>query len=474
MDMNRRGFLTGALTAGAMACATKANAFSFSSLFGGVSGAPMHGYAAPKIPHIRLGIVGMGGRGQGVMERIKGLPGIDVVAICDCNPKKIAESQQRLANAGKAKAKEYLGTEAWRQLCDDPNVDVVYNTTPWELHVPVALAAMKGGKHVFTEVPSAFTVDECWELVETSEKTKMHCMQLENCCYGETELLALNLCRKGVLGDLMYGEAAYVHDLSGQALSKEGDVEWWRLDWNAQHKGNQYPTHGLGPVCQYLGINRGDQFDHLVSMENRQARMTLRAEAKKAGRFLGKEIAMADMNTTLIRTKLGRMILLAHDVSSPRPYTRYNTIQGTKGILTDYPYRVAFETEIGDGKAHKYFKEEEAEKVRKDYMHPLWAAAGELGKKIGGHGGMDFVMDLRWVYCLMNGLPLDMDVYDLAAWSSMCELTERSVRAGSRTLDCVDFTRGAWQTAQPLGIETVDMSKFNFKDMKTDKNALNV
>ena len=159
-------------------------------------------------------------------------------------------------------------------------------------------------------------------------------MQLENCCYGETELLALNLCRKGVLGDLMYGEAAYVHDLSGQALSKEGDVEWWRLDWNAQHKGNQYPTHGLGPVCQYLGINRGDQFDHLVSMENRQARMTLRAEAKKAGRFLGKEIAMADMNTTLIRTKLGRMILLAHDVSSPRPYTRYNTIQGTKMSVT--------------------------------------------------------------------------------------------------------------------------------------------
>ena len=468
--MNRREFLTGSawmgLAAFAGGCA--------SARFFGTEGAPMQGFRCAPMKKIRVGIVGLGARGAGPVWRLPAIPGVEVTAICDIVSEKIAEKQKTITDRGFLKAKEYLGPEAYKALCEDPNVDVVYSTTPWNLHTPVALYAMEHGKHVLTEVPAAMTIDECWAQVETAERTKRHCMQLENCCYGETELLALNLCRKGVLGDLMYGEAAYVHDLSGQALSKEGDVEWWRLDWNAQHKGNQYPTHGLGPVCQYLGINRGDQFDHLVSMENRQARMTLRAEAKKAGRFLGKEIAMADMNTTLIRTKLGRMILLAHDVSSPRPYTRYNTIQGTKGILTDYPYRVAFETEIGDGKAHKYFKEEEAEKVRKDYMHPLWAAAGELGKKIGGHGGMDFVMDLRWVYCLMNGLPLDMDVYDLAAWSSMCELTERSVRAGSRTLDCVDFTRGAWQTAQPLGIETVDMSKFNFKDMKTDKNALNV
>ena len=208
-DLNRRNFLKGAFAVGATSmvsgCATTG--------FGGVEGAPMHGFAAPALRNIRLGIVGMGGRGQGVMERIKGLPGIEVVAVCDCNPEKVRQSQARLANAGKAKAKEYIGTEAWRALCDDPNVDVVYNTTPWELHVPVALAAMNGGKHVLTEVPSAFTVDECWDLVETSERTKRHCMQLENCCYGVIEMLTFNLAKLGMLGDIIHGEGACIHDL---------------------------------------------------------------------------------------------------------------------------------------------------------------------------------------------------------------------------------------------------------------------
>ena len=434
----------------------------------------MQGFRCPPMKRIRVGIVGLGSRGAGPVWRLPCIPGVEVTAICDIVPEKIAAQQKRLTDRGYPKAREYCGPEAYKALCESDDVDIVYQATPWALHTPIALYAMEHGKHALTEVPAAMTLDECWAQVETAERTRRHCMMLENCCYGETELLALNLCRKGVLGDLVHGEAGYVHNLSSHALRKEGDVEWWRLDWNAVHKGNQYPTHGLGPVCQYMGINRGDQFDYLVSLESRQARYAMVANAKRTGRYLGKDIAMGDVNMTLIRTKAGRSVLLAHDVSSARPYTRLNTIVGTRGILTDYPYRVAFEKEPGDRSTHDFLDSAAAERVRKENMHPIWAAAGELGRKIGGHGGMDFVMDLRWCYCLLNGLPLDMDVYDLAAWCSMCELTERSVRSRSNSVDCVDFTRGAWRTTPPLGIGTIDMSAFRFKGIGIQKDALNV
>ena len=471
MNMKRREFLKGTAWMGALALA---GGCAQSKLFG-TYGAPMQGFACAPLKRVRVGVVGLGARGQGPLWRLPAIPGVEITALCEIDEAKLEKAKRDIRERGFREPKGYLGPEAYKALCESDDVDVVYSTTPWDLHTPIALYAMEHGKHVMTEVPAAMAVDECWAQVETAERTRRHCMQLENCCYGEIELLALNLCRKGLLGDLVHGEAAYVHDLSHQALSKVGGVEWWRLDWNAKHKGNQYPTHGLGPVCEYMNINRGDQFDYLVSLESRQTRMTALAEAKKEGRYLGREIEMGDMNMTLIRTALGRSILLAHDVSSARPYTRYNTIVGTRGILTDYPYRVALNPDVTGGPAHKgYFKDEEAEAIRKEHMHPLWKSVGEIGQKVGGHGGMDFIMDLRWCYCLQNGLPLDTDVYDLAAWCSMCELTERSVRSRSDSVDCIDFTRGAWRTAKPLGIVDVDMSKLDFKGIERDKNALSV
>ena len=471
MPSSRREFLKGTAWMGAAAMVAGCADMKF---FTGTEGAPMQGFAVPPMKRIRVGIVGLGARGGGPVNRLPCIPGVRVTALCDIVPEKIARRQKELTDRGYPKAKEYLGPAAYKALCDDPEVDVVYSTTPWWLHTPVALYAMNAGKHVLTEVPAAMTVDECWAQVETAEKRRVHCMQLENCCYGEIELLALNLCRKGILGDLVHGEAAYVHDLSGGVLGKYTDIEGWRPNWNETHKGNQYPTHGLGPVCQYMNINRGDQFDYLVSLESRSARLKAITDAHPESRFHGHDMAMGDMNMALIRTRLGRSILLAHDVTSARPYTRYNTIVGTKGILTDYPYRVAFNPGVETVQTHEYFSEARAANVRDVHMHPLWRQVGEIGKKIGGHGGMDFVMDLRWCYCLQNGLPLDMDVYDLAAWSSMCELTERSVRNRSESVDCVDFTRGAWRTAKPLDIVTVDMSKLGPLDVKKDKGALNV
>ena len=468
MATTRRDFIRGTAWLGAAAmaggCATR------SGMFGCASGAPMHGFCAPKLPHIRLGVVGMGSRGCGVVGRACNLPGITVTAICDNVPDQLARAQKILANKKKPAAKEYLGDEAWKRLCEDPNVDVVYNTTPWSLHVPVQLGAMRGGKHVFTEVPSAFTVDQCWELVETSEKTKRHCMQLENCCYGEVEMLTFNLAKLGLLGEIVHAEGAYIHDLRSMCKTEWPGCECWRFGENRDHGGNRYPTHGLVPLCLTMDINRGDRMDYLVSLDSNQANFKAFMEARLTPDNPRRQskVKMADMNSTLIKTAKGKSILVQHDVSSPRPYSRIQLVTGTRGAVCDYPFRIVFEDFPGSG-AHKWYDDDKAKEVREMYRHPLWKTVGELAKRVGGHGGMDFIMDARWSYCLRQGLPLDMDVYDLAATSCLCELTEKSADNRSRAYDIPDFTRGAWKTNSPMGIVDIDLDKMGLKDSNVKK-----
>ena len=470
MNTSRRNFLKGAALTGAAAfaggCMTSGGGF-----FSSVTGAPMHGYAAPKIPKIRLGVIGIGSRGNGVVGRACNLPGIEVVALCDISGGKIAVAQKKLADEGKPKAKEYLGPEAWKALCDDPNVDVIYNTTPWALHVPVQLAAMRGGKHVFTEVPSAFTVDECWELVETSEKTKRHCMQLENCCYGEIEMLTFNLAKLGMLGELVHAEGAYIHDLRHMAERSYPEIEYWRYEENRLHGGNRYPTHGLVPLCLTFDINRGDRLDYLVSIDSDKKNMSwyMKNILKEGDPRINTPMKAADMNSALIKTANGKSILLQHDVFSPRPYSRIQLVSGTKGAVCDYPFRAVFEEKPGSG-AHKWFDEKKTEELRMKYRHPLWKTVGELAERVGGHGGMDFIMDARWIYCLQQGLPLDMDVYDLAATSCICELTEKSADRRGKTYEIPDFTRGAWKTNKPLGIVDIDLKRFGLEDKNVKKD----
>ena len=471
MMNTRRNFLKGAAWMGA-ACGLGGCATRGGGLFGGTAGSPMHAYAAPAIPHIRLGVVGMGSRGCGVVGRMCNLPGVTVTAICDNVAAKFAKPQKMLADKKRPKAKEYLGEDAWKRLCEDPNVDVVYNTTPWALHVPVALAAMRGGKHVFTEVPSAFTVDECWELVETSERTKRHCMQLENCCYGEIEMLTFNLAKLGMLGEIVHGEGAYIHDLRHMCTTAVPECEGWRYGENRDHGGNRYPTHGLVPLCLTMDVNRGDRLDYLVSLDSNQANFTayMQAKLEKDNPRRSTRVRMADMNSTLIKTANGRSLLVQHDVSSPRPYSRIQLVTGTKGAVCDYPFRVVFEDSPGSG-AHKWYDDKRAAEIREKYRHPLWKTVGELAKRVGGHGGMDFIMDARWTYCLRMGLPLDMDVYDLAATCCLCELTETSADHRGRTCDIPDFTRGGWRTNKPLGIVDIDLAKMGLEDRNVTKAA---
>ncbi len=416
-----------------------------------------------RLERIRVGIAGLGCRGGMAMDRLPIIPGVEVTALCDTRQELVAAQQAKLARNGLAPAREFSGPDAYRQMCEWDGIDVVYNCAPWSLHVPLAVCAMENGKHALVEVPAAFTVEDCWLLVETSERTGMQCMQLENCCYGEIELLTLSIARKELLGRLVHGEGAYLHDLrSYNYNTPEEDPSWhyrdfWRLKWNAAHKGNQYCTHGLGPICQYMGVNRGDRLDYLVSLESGQfgfeeyAREKYPPEDWRASL----KVEMGDMNTTLVKTARGRSILIQHDVANPMPYDRLNTVVGTRGILADYPFRVGWEDAPGKG-VHRFFDDARAAAVREEHMHPLWRQAGKLAQEVGGHDGMDLIMDLRWAYCMQNGLPLDQDVYDLAAWCSLGELTERSVREGSMPQKVPDFTRGAWERREPLGVESID------------------
>jgi len=480
MMTNRREFLKGvAMSAGAGVVAGCACA---KGTCGGASGAPMRNFrCAPMKNGIRVGVVGIGARGLGVVNRLMMVPGVTVTAVCDIRPEYAERGAKAVADKAGARPLVFGGTaEAYKALCDLPNVDVVYNATSWNAHVPVSVHAMKAGKHTLVEVPSAMFVDECWELVETAEKCKVHCMQLENCCYGEDELLALNLCRLGMLGELLHGEGGYIHDRRWQIFN---DAQWerWRNHWNEKHAGNYYSTHGLGPIALDMGINRGDRFDYLVSVDSHQvgyeafARATLAADDP----LRGERFAMADMNVTTIRTAKGRTIMLQHDVTSPRQYSRLNLIAGTKGVLRSYPRLDIFveghdEWPKDDG-GHKFTPEMTAA-IKREFQHPLFRQVGEIARKVGGHGGMDYLMDLRWAYCMQNGLPLDTDVYDLASWCAVSELTERSARNRSQAMDIPDFTRGAWKTScnSNLMDATFDMSKLDFRGIGAAKGQLNV
>ncbi|MBP5284923.1 MAG: Gfo/Idh/MocA family oxidoreductase [Kiritimatiellae bacterium] len=474
MAFDRRQFLKG--TAWMGAAAFVGGCVSRGHLSGGGS---MQGFAAGPIRKVRVGCVGLGMRGPGAVQRLSAIPGVEVVALCDLYAERAERWNAWLKENGKPSARVYSGEEGYKALCDS-DLDLVYNTTPWQLHEPIARYAMESGKHVAIEVPAAMNLDECWSLVETSERTRRHCMQLENCCYGEIEMLTLNLVRLGKLGELVHAEGAYIHDLREGIYKspEEGSYQgYWRLKWNVEHSGNIYPTHGLVPLMQAMDINRGDRFDYLTSVNSAQIGMLAYAREKFGpDSWQAREIPKSgDMSTTVIKTVKGKTIMVQHDVTSARPYSRINLVSGTQGILNDYPFRVAFAEKPGDP-VHEWFGEERKNEVLEKYKHPLWKVAGEIAQKVGGHGGMDFLMDLRLAYCLQNGLPLDMDVYDLASSCSLCELCERSSDNRGASQDVPDFTGGTWRTTPPLGIESVDLSKMGLDagDVGESSAQLNV
>ncbi|WP_373549286.1 Gfo/Idh/MocA family protein [Haliscomenobacter sp.] len=409
----------------------------------------MCGFAAPKLDKVRIGFIGLDNRGPGAVGRMSRIEGVEIVALCDKDPNRASKAQSIVEKAGRPKAREYSGNDGWKAMCESDDIDLVYIATPWSLHTPMAVYAMQQGKHTATEVPAAKTIDECWQLVETSEKTKRHCMMLENCCYDFFEQLTLNMVRNGMFGELVHAEGAYIHNLLEMNFNKASYSDMWRLNENLRN-GNLYPTHGLGPIAQCLDINRGDRFDHLVAISSNDFQMGKLAQEKAKSdtfyqEYVGKSFR-GNMNTTIIRTQKGKTVMLQHDVTSTRPYSRIHVLSGTKGVAQKWP--TPAKIAIGE----EWLNEREMQDLEAKYSTPLVKHIGEIAKKVGGHGGMDFIMDWRLIDCLRNGLPLDQDVYDAASWSAVAPLSEQSVAKRGKSIDVPDFTRGAWQQNKPVSL----------------------
>lgn len=411
----------------------------------------MCGYAAPKLDTVRVGFIGLGMRGPEHLNNMTKLEGVSIKGLCDIRPQYANDALKYLKGTDHH-PDVYSGSEnEWKKMCDRDDIDLIFIATPWNRHTPMAVYAMEHGKHVCIEVPAAVTLDECWQLVETSEKTKKHCMMLENCCYDFFELLTLNMARQGFFGEVVHGEGAYIHNLLGLNFDKNGYWEMWRLRQNTRRNGNLYPTHGLGPICQIMNINRGDKLDFLDSRSSRDFLMgdTARALAAKDNFFAPYADAQyrGNMNTTNIVTHSGRTIMIQHDVTSPNIYSRIHKVVGTKGTALKYP----LPAKISRG-GEEWLSGAEMKSLEQKYQPAIVKRVGELAKQVGGHGGMDFLMDWRTIDCLRNGLPLDEDVYDAALWSSIAPLSEASVANNSRQVNIPDFTRGAWKTNKPLDI----------------------
>ena len=404
----------------------------------------------PKLKTVRVGFVGLGMRGPGAVERFTHIPGTEIKALCDIEANRVEGAQKILEKAGKPRATGYSGSaEAYKKMCERNDIDLIYIATDWENHVPIALYAMQHGKHVAIEVPAAMSMKDIWALIDTSEQTRKHCMMLENCVYDFFELTTLNMAQHGVFGEILHTEGSYIHNLEDFWKHYHNN---WRLDYNRRHRGDVYPTHGIGPACQLLDIHRGDKMNYLVSMDTKAVNGP--AAWKEMKGTEPESFGNGDHTMTMIKTENGKTIQIQHDVVNPRPYTRMYQLTGTKGFANKYPvegYALRPEQVSSDDipdhenlNAHGFVPENVKEALMKKYKHPIQVELEEQAKKVGGHGGMDFIMDYRLVYCLQNGLPLDMDVYDLAEWSCLTELSRISLENGSAPVAIPDFTRGAW------------------------------
>ncbi len=451
--------IVGALGAGVLAsCSSKSGNTSSRR-----SGAKYMGdFAAPKIGTVRCAFIGVGARGSGHNSQIAEIEGTEVVAISDLYEDLAKKAQGKCVEAGKGTRHKDIklyheNGDSWKKMLQEVKPDMVVIATPWKLHAPMAIEAMKSGAHAFVEVPLALTNEELWEIVDTSESTGKHCMMMENVNYGREELIYLNMCRQGLIGEPLHAEAAYIHELRGQMKQVERGTGSWRSYHYASTDGNLYPTHGLGPVAQYMNLARGDDnFGRLVSFSSPGRGRNLYAKANFPAdhKWNKMDFKGGDINTSIIKTNLGRTVMIQWDETSPRPYSRHNLIQGTKGTLAGFPTRVALEGGIEGGadSHHQWTEGEKLEALFEKYEHPLYKRLGELAKKMGGHGGMDFIMRYRMVECLRLGQPLDQNLYEGAFWSAVAPLSVASVAQDGAPQVFPDFTRGEWKKTKPLGI----------------------
>ncbi len=422
----------------------------------------MGDYSAPKLKTVRVAFIGVGARGTGHARQIATIEGTEVVAISDLYQDLAQRSIDNCKEIGKGERHNeiviYYGDEdKWKLMLKEVKPDVVFISTNWSNHAPMVIEAMNSGAHAFVEVPMATTIEDMWEIINTSERTRKHCMMMENVNYGRDELMYLNMCRKGVIGDFLHAEAAYIHELRFQMEEQERGTGSWRTHQYAKGRGNLYPTHGLGPVAQYMNLSRGDDnFNSLISYSTPALGRKLYAEKNYPANHKWNKLDYknGDLNTSIIKTSLGRTIMVQWDETSPRPYSRHNLIQGTKGTLAGFPTRVALEGGVkGVTKNHhSWVQGKDLEVLYEKYDHPLYKRLGALAKKMGGHGGMDFMMRYRIIECLIMGEPLDQNMYEGCFWSAVTPLSAKSIEDGGSPQRFPDFTRKNWKTTNPLSI----------------------
>ena len=416
------------------------------------------GLTAPKLETVRVGFVGLGGRGPWAVKRYAHIPGVEIVALCDYEEARAEKTQSELRNRGLKPADIYFGPKGYEELCKRDDIELVYVATDWNHHFPIAKFAMENGKHAAIEVPAAMNLAQCWELIDLAEKTRLHCFILENCCYDYYEMNALAMAQDGVFGEIIRAEGAYIHTLDGAWDNywkdpNDNDVNdlHWRLKYNKENRGDIYSTHGLGPVAQCMNIHRGDRFTTLVAMDT-ESFAGKAAVKRKTGKEC-EDFRNGDHTTTLMRTAQGKVVEIQHNVMTPQPYNRLFKLTGTKGYATKYPtpeFALSGEAlkgtdapQMDNLNAHKFMDAKQKDALMKKYYHPILTEYGEKGRSMG-HGGMDYIMDARLVYCLQHGLPLDIDVYDMAEWCCLAELGALSMDNNCAAVSFPDFTRGHW------------------------------
>ncbi|MCI0499338.1 MAG: Gfo/Idh/MocA family oxidoreductase [Planctomycetales bacterium] len=454
-QIDRRNFMKNGAAAG-LGAALAGAAFSGcaeSSARPGRAVMLTHGSSPKEV--IKIGFVGIGNMGSVHVANLLEVAGCQITAVCDIRPERTDWAKRRIAKAGFAEPAVYNSGETdFERMCQEADLDLVYNAAPWHWHTPICLAAMKNGKHAASEVNIALSVEDCWKLVETSEKTRKHCVMMENCCYDQVEMMTLNMIKKGLFGQILHGECGYLHDLRELKLSPTYYQGMWRLHESIRRNGNLYPTHGIGPMAWCMDINRGDTLDYLVSLSSSGLGLTEYAkEHYPSSPWVNQTFALGDVNACLIRTKKGKTIICKHDTNLPRPYSRDFLVQGTKGLTRKYPDSYIYVE--GRSKPHEW---ETSDAYQEEFEHPIWQ---DLNKKIedgltpDGHGGMDYIEDYRLIQALRKGLTPDIDVYDSVLWSSIIPLSEESVAKNGAPVKFPDFTRGAWQKPRPLGVDTI-------------------
>lgn len=406
--------------------------------------------AAEKSP-VRVGFIGVGGRGTGLLKTMLEVSGVRIPAICDVIENNAVKAQNIVEKTGQERPASYTrGEYDYERMLERDDLDGVIIATPWRWHIPMSIASMEAGVYVGCEVGPAMSVEECRDLVETHERTSTHCMLLENACYRRNMMAVLHMVRKGLLGELVHCRGGYLHDLRGRIVKGKGTgIELpgggdYRTRQNRTRNGDIYPTHGLGPLAKCLNINCGNRFISIASTatKSRGLRHWTVENLGVEHEYADTHWAMGDIVTSTIRCQNGETILLTHDCALPRPKTFQWLVQGTKGIYSEETNAVHID---GRSPGHNW---EPFEKYQEEFEHPLWKEYVKSGMK-GGHGGSDFLELRAFADCVRNKRPAPIDAYDMAVWMAITPLSEQSVAAGGTPVEFPDFTNGRWMSTQP-------------------------